>query len=70
SAQAVRLELYDVRGHRVRTLVDASRDRGVHDVRWTGRDDAGHRVAAGVYFARLRLPETGTELTRKLTLVR
>jgi len=70
SAQPVRLELYDVRGHRVRTLLQAVREPGVHDVRWTGRDDAGHRVAAGVYFARLRLPETGTELTRKLTLIR
>jgi hypothetical protein len=70
SAQPVRLELYDVRGHKVRTLVRAPRDQGVHDVRWTGRDDSGNRVAAGVYFARLQLPEAGTEFTKKLTLVR
>jgi hypothetical protein len=70
SAQLVRLELYDVRGNKVRTLVQASRDRGVHDVLWTGRDDSGNRVASGVYFARLQLPETGTEFTKKLTLVR
>lgn len=70
SAQSVDLALYDVRGHRVRTLVQTSRDRGVHDVRWNGRDESGHPVAAGVYFARLRLPEEGTELTKKLTLIR
>jgi hypothetical protein len=70
SAQSVRLELYDVRGHRVRTLVRASREQGIHDVRWDGRDDAGERVASGVYFARLQLPEAGTELTEKVTLVR
>ena len=70
SAQSVKLELYDVRGHKVRTLVQASRDRGVHDVRWNGRDDSGNLVASGVYFARLQLPEAGVEFTKKLTLVR
>jgi len=70
SAQVVTLELYDVRGHRVRTLVQSERDQGAHDVVWTGRDDSGSRVAPGVYFARLRLPETSATFTRKLTLVR
>jgi hypothetical protein len=70
SEQSVRLDLYDVRGHRVRTLVHGSRAEGAHQVRWTGRDDSGNRVAGGVYFARLRLPEAGTVFTRKLTLIR
>jgi hypothetical protein len=51
----VRLELWDVTGRRVRTLVDGEREAGSHTARWSGRDDAGHAVGAGVYFVRLRM---------------
>jgi flagellar hook assembly protein FlgD len=47
--------------------VSRSEEAGVHQVQWDGRDDAGHGVARGVYFARLRLgPET---LHRTLVLI-
>jgi hypothetical protein len=51
---AVRLDVCDVAGRHVRTLVDGVREAGAHAERWSGRDDAGHRAGAGVYFARLR----------------
>lgn len=70
SAQPVRLEMVDVRGRRVRTLVRSPRGEGAHAVRWDGRDDAGVPVGAGIYFARLVLPESGAELARKVTVVR
>ncbi len=54
AAAAVRLEVHDLRGARVRTLlagtVPGARWRGA----WDGRDDQGHDVPCGVYFARLR----------------
>jgi flagellar hook assembly protein FlgD len=39
-----------VGGHRVRTLLQGSLPAGSHEVTWTGDDDAGRPVAAGVYF--------------------
>jgi hypothetical protein len=42
--------VYDVAGRRVRTLIDEVLPAQVHDVSWTGDDDGGRRVAAGVYF--------------------
>jgi hypothetical protein len=47
------LVLYNIRGQRVRTLVDGPVERGRQERVWDGTDDAGHAVAAGIYFARL-----------------
>ena len=41
---------------------------GPHAVDWNGRDDAGQRVASGIYFYRLR-SET-TVLTRRMVLLK
>jgi flagellar hook capping protein FlgD len=53
AAGHVRLALYDVRGRRVRTLVDEARAAGVHREPWDGRDDRGMREGAGIYLARV-----------------
>ena len=48
-----RLEVYDVTGRLVTTLVDGVEEAGVHAVSWQGTDDSGRKVASGVYFYRL-----------------
>jgi hypothetical protein len=49
-----RIALYDVSGRRIRTLGNGSEwGAGTHTVHWDGRDRAGRRAAAGIYFARL-----------------
>ncbi|MFQ5600395.1 MAG: carbohydrate binding domain-containing protein [Candidatus Krumholzibacteriia bacterium] len=53
----VRLEVYDVAGRRVRSLVDERRDPGSHTVVWDGKDSNGRRVASGAYLCSL---ETGS----------
>jgi FlgD Ig-like domain len=66
--QEVRLEVYDVRGRRLATLIDARVAAGNHDVRWDGIDASGRRVGAGIYMFRLRI---GTDIqTVKAALVR
>jgi hypothetical protein len=68
STAIVRLSIYDVRGARVRTLVDERLDGGAYREEWDGRDGRGHEVASGVYFCRLTV---GTRtLTRKMVLAR
>ena len=64
----VRAEVFDVRGRRVATLLDAARPAGPGEVRWTGRDGNGQAVAAGVYF--VRVEAAGETRTRRLVLVR
>lgn len=64
----VRLTLYDVRGRRVRGLVDRDLGPGRYEVDWRGDDDQGQSVASGVYLYRL---EAGPDVAqRKLLLLR
>ncbi len=58
--------VYDVQGRRVRTLYRGTRGAGTCELRWDRRDDAGRRVEAGTYFARLN--SAGTTGTEKLTV--
>ena len=52
----VKLEIFDVRGRRVASLLDDELEAGPHDVTWTGRDHWGRNVNSGVYFYRLSAP--------------
>ena len=45
----VRLEIFDVVGQQVRTLVADALSAGPHQVLWNGRDDAGAKVGSGIY---------------------
>ena len=67
-AQQVRLVVYDVRGARVRTLVDDRKAGGKYTVDWDGRNDQGTAVGSGVYF--YRLVETNFTQTRKMLLLK
>ena len=64
----VELTIYDVRGAKVRTLVDRQLPGGPHVTRWNGRDDSGREVASGIYIYRLATP--GAEHTGRMVLVR
>lgn len=64
----VTLEVTDVAGRLVRTLVDGFRGEGDHGAAWNGRDEEGREVASGIYFYRLTAPST--EITRKMLLLK
>jgi subtilisin family serine protease len=61
----VRLALYDVRGRRVRTLIDGARPAGIQHVTWDGRDDGGAPAAAGIYLVRIERLEGRLAAQRK-----
>lgn len=48
------LEVYDLRGARVRVLTNGWHAAGHDDVLWRGDDESGRPVPAGVYLVRLR----------------
>lgn len=54
SSRDVRVDVYDVRGHRVNTLLAGSPSAD-HALRWDGVDDRGRKLPSGVYFARLTI---------------
>lgn len=54
AAGSIRMDVLDVRGRLVTTLVTGVVTSGNHKATWNGRDDLGKPMAAGLYFVRLR----------------
>jgi hypothetical protein len=65
---AVKLDVYNVLGQRVRSLVNATLPAGFHEVTFDSRDDRGQELASGVYFYRLQT--NGYEYSRKMLLLK
>jgi len=59
----VNLQVFNILGQQVRTLVDGSMDAGWHEVEFDGEE-----LPSGIYFYRLR--HEGGNLTRKMILVK
>jgi len=49
----VTLDVFDVRGRRVRALAGDNRDAGRQEIAWDGKDDTGRALASGIYLVRL-----------------
>ena len=64
----VRLEVFDVRGRLVRSLVDRALPAGRYDIGWDGRDSQGRRVASGVYYYRIEAGQWSA--TKSMVVVR
>jgi hypothetical protein len=63
-AGEVKLELYNILGQKIRTLVDQELSPGYKQVIWDGTDQKGEQVASGIYFYRLRAEGKYTEVKR------
>ncbi len=51
--QHVRLEIYDLLGRKLKTLLDTWQPQGTYVMSWDGTDDAGNLLPSGVYLCRL-----------------
>jgi glucuronoarabinoxylan endo-1,4-beta-xylanase len=51
---AVQLTIYNILGREVKTYAFGVQAAGAHGILWDGTDDAGKRVAPGIYFFRLQ----------------
>jgi len=65
---AVRLEVFDLRGQRVRVLAQGVHEPGAYTVIWDGTATGGRVLPSGVYFC--RLSTLGFSATRKLVLLK
>jgi hypothetical protein len=50
----VTIDVYNVKGQRVTTLVDERMDQGNHSIIWNGQDASGKDVTSGIYFSKMR----------------
>ncbi len=66
--QDVSLVVYDLRGRRVRVLIDTVLQPGSHEIHWDGLDDRGEAVPSGIYLVRLKTE--GVAYTRKMNILK
>ncbi|MDP8322143.1 MAG: T9SS type A sorting domain-containing protein [Candidatus Stygibacter australis] len=63
-----KLEIYNLKGQKMITLVDEHKLAGEYQTSWNGLNAAGKPAAAGVYF--YRLESAGKSVSRKLLLLK
>lgn len=68
TASDVSVEVFRADGARVARLFDGTLDAGSHQLAWSGRNDAGDRLAAGVYWARLSV-DSMARATQRIVLL-
>ena len=64
----VKVEIFNIMGQKIRTLVDSHVSAGAHNIIWDARDDAGRNVATGVYLVRMH--SSHFVATQKVTLMK
>jgi len=50
NAQHTQLEIYNIKGQKVKTLVNEQLEVGRYKAIWKGTDNSGRKVASGIYF--------------------
>jgi len=51
----VNLEIYNIKGQKIKTLVDCYMSQGGGDIVWNGDDDSGKSVSSGLYLYKLKV---------------
>ncbi|MBN2829863.1 MAG: endonuclease [Candidatus Cloacimonetes bacterium] len=66
--QNILVEIYNLKGQKMSTLVDRSVNEGFHTVTWDGKDSKNVECSSGIYF--IRLISGSTTDTRKAILIK
>lgn len=64
----VKLEIYNIKGQKVKTLKNGLLQAGNHKLVWDGKNSNSDQVASGLYFYRLVTDKK--KLTRKMILMK
>lgn len=64
----VRIDVYNIKGQLVRTLVDEEKNTGQHMIQWHGVDNRGRTVASGVYFYTVSIGDEFRKTQRMMLL--
>jgi len=65
----VELNIYNIKGQKVKTLVNKQEAIGLYQIMWNGKDNANNSVSSGVYFYKLSI-NGKSEPSRKCLLLK
>lgn len=63
-----KLEIYNMRGQKVKQLLSGNYSKGSHSLSWDGRDDNAQKLPSGIYF--YRLSGKGFSESKKMLLMK
>jgi len=63
-----KIDIFNIKGQKVKTLLDSVVESGEHTVIWNGRDDFGRELAGGVYL--YRMATSDMILVRRMVLLK
>ena len=64
----VSLNIYNIKGQKVKQIVNSQLSVGQHSVIWNGKDDNGKSISSGIYFYKLKT--ANFEKTKKMILLK
>jgi hypothetical protein len=67
-SQFVNIDIYNILGQRVKTLVANEMNKGTHSLIWNGTDNGGRNVASGIYFYKMQAGKYSS--TKKMILMK
>jgi len=68
SSSHVNLEVFNIRGQKVKTLINEELQSGIHTTVWDGKDELGKSVSSGIYFYKMQ--NVDYTKTRKMILMK
>ena len=64
----VNLSIYNIKGQKIKTIVNDKLEQGLHQIVWDGKNDKNQYVASGVYFYKLEVNNKNIAIKRCLLL--
>ncbi len=65
---STKLEIYNLKGQKVKTLVDHNLNKGDHTIAWNGTDENNKKVSSGLYLYKLTLD--GQTKSKKMIMIK
>jgi len=66
----VTIEIFNIRGQKVRRLLDGHMNSGVHSVVWDGKNDAGNATSSGLYFYKMTVESDDFASVKRMILLK
>ena len=64
----VKIEIFNIRGQKVKTLLNKETNAGLHQINWNGTDDDNKQISSGIYY--YRFEADNKKMMRKMLLLK
>ncbi|MEA1971855.1 MAG: FlgD immunoglobulin-like domain containing protein, partial [Candidatus Cloacimonadota bacterium] len=65
----VNLSIFNIKGQKVKTLVNSIKEKGNNSIEWNGKDENNNSVSSGIYFYKIKT-SNGVEQINRMVLLK